>query len=186
MEQDPLMYSIIINEAVLSYQYFGTVRWINIWKTWLGHEIFKIVFIFFDQESQQKWNPFLLEIEEIRIVFVCVRRVKATKIGKSRSNYSFLLLFLSLIRKGLRRKMYELRSELRKFNTKSLDTGNFLRKLWIKCHRLGSMPEKAVQKMLYFGKRSWLSGLWWGQFLCHRRGWRQTLSRLETKTQWPS
>ena len=27
--KDPLMYSIIVNEAVLSYQYFSTVRWIN-------------------------------------------------------------------------------------------------------------------------------------------------------------
>jgi hypothetical protein len=40
---------------------------------------------------------------EIRIVFVfvCIRRVKATKMGKSRSNYSFMFLFLSRIRKGL-------------------------------------------------------------------------------------
>jgi hypothetical protein len=34
----------------------------SIWKTWLGHGIFKTVFIFVDQESQQKWNPFMLEI----------------------------------------------------------------------------------------------------------------------------
>jgi hypothetical protein len=89
----------------------------SIRKTWVGHGIFKIVFIFVDQESQQKWNPFLLEIgyqsgankNEIRIVFVfvfvCIRRMKATKMGKSRSNYSFLFLFLFLsrIRKGLSR-----------------------------------------------------------------------------------
>ena len=34
----------------------------SILKTWVGHGIFNIVVIFVDQERQQKWNPFLLEI----------------------------------------------------------------------------------------------------------------------------
>ena len=38
---------------------------------------------------------------EIKIIFVCIRRVKATKRSKSRSNYPFLFLYLSRIRKGL-------------------------------------------------------------------------------------
>ncbi len=107
--EDPLMYSIIVNETVLSYQYFSTVHE-TIQKTWVGHGIFKIVFIFVDQESEQKWNPFLLKIgyqsgankNEIRIVFVfvCIRMVKATKMCKLWSNYPFLFLFLSHIRKG--------------------------------------------------------------------------------------
>ena len=101
---------IIVNETVLSYQYFSTVHE-SILKTWLGHGIFKIVFIFVDQESHQKWNPFLLEIGNQSGVggrqkwnqnwFFCIRRVKATKMSKSWSNYSFLFLFLSRIRKGL-------------------------------------------------------------------------------------
>jgi hypothetical protein len=81
----------------------------SIVQIWLRDEIFKIVFIFVGQESQQKWNPFLLEIgyqlgankNEIRFVFVCIRRVKASKICKSRSNYPFLFWFLSRIGKGL-------------------------------------------------------------------------------------
>jgi hypothetical protein len=107
------MYSIIVNKTVLSYQYFSTVHK-SIWKTWRGYGIFKIVFIFVDQERQQ--NPFLLVIgcqsgankNEIRIVFVCIRRMKATKMSKSRSHYSFLFLFLSRIRKGLRRLLFRL------------------------------------------------------------------------------
>jgi hypothetical protein len=43
---------------------------------------------------------------EIRFVFVCIGRVKATKRrGKSRSKYPFLFLFLSCIRRGLRRSL---------------------------------------------------------------------------------
>jgi hypothetical protein len=48
------MYSINVNETVLLYQYFTTLHE-SIQKTWLvGHGIFKILFIFVDQESQQK------------------------------------------------------------------------------------------------------------------------------------
>ena len=47
------MNSIIVNETVLLYQYLSTVHE-SIRKTWLGHGIFKIVFIFVNQESQQK------------------------------------------------------------------------------------------------------------------------------------
>jgi hypothetical protein len=46
--------------------------------------------------GQQKWNQIVF-----LFVFVCIRRVKATKMIKSRSNYSFLF-FLSHIRKGRR------------------------------------------------------------------------------------
>ncbi|KAI2511896.1 hypothetical protein MHU86_2412 [Fragilaria crotonensis] len=52
-------------------------------------------------------------------------------------------------------KMYQVGSELRKvLKTKDMDAGNLLREFWIKCHRLGSMPENVVRKMLYFGKLS--------------------------------
>jgi hypothetical protein len=50
-------------------------------------------------------------------------------------------------------KMYEMGSQLRKvFQSEKMDAGNFLRKLWLKCHRLRSMPENVVRQMLYFGK----------------------------------
>jgi hypothetical protein len=46
------MYSIIVNEMVLSCQYFSTVHE-SIQKTWLGHGIFKIVFILLTRKANK-------------------------------------------------------------------------------------------------------------------------------------
>jgi hypothetical protein len=52
-------------------------------------------------------------------------------------------------------KMYEMGGELRKmFKAPGVDSGDLLRKFWLKCHRLRNMPENVVRKMLYFGKLS--------------------------------
>jgi hypothetical protein len=51
-------------------------------------------------------------------------------------------------------KMYEVGRQLRKvLKDESMDAGDFLRKFWIECHRLGTMSENVVRQMLYFGKR---------------------------------
>ena len=52
-------------------------------------------------------------------------------------------------------KMYEMGGKLRKLlKAEDLDAGNLLREFWDKCHRLRSLPENVVRKMLYFGKLS--------------------------------
>ena len=55
-------------------------------------------------------------------------------------------------------KMHQLGGELRKMlKDEKLDAGNFLCELWLQCHRLRSMPENVVRKLLYFGRDPQLS-----------------------------
>jgi hypothetical protein len=57
-------------------------------------------------------------------LFVEIRRVKATKMCKSRSNYPFLFLFLSRIRKGLKGvRYYSMHFRQNKIGILSYDKG---------------------------------------------------------------
>ena len=50
-------------------------------------------------------------------------------------------------------KMYSMGGELRKvFKTEGMDARDILRELWRTCHRLTTMPENVVRKVLIFGK----------------------------------
>ena len=50
-------------------------------------------------------------------------------------------------------KMHYVGGELRKMlKVEKVDTGNFLRELWVQCHRLRTMPENVVRKLLFFGR----------------------------------
>jgi hypothetical protein len=51
-------------------------------------------------------------------------------------------------------KMYSMGGELRKvFKTEGMDARNILCELWRTCHRLTTMPENVVRKVLFFGRR---------------------------------